>query len=576
MKRERGRVIPSAVSNTPPLSRRVRATALTACALTLVLALRLWFRSRSDFTFEDAFMFFRYAVQLHHGYGISWNPGGPHTFGLTSLPWLFAVWLATFFSSVAAHVLPALSTATGTLALILLATLFSRRATSPWLRHTEITFALIGLPLLLDRNFDISLTNGMETMLGLLLLTLFLDQTLRLIDRPTLPQSLILALLGVLAILTRPEALLPIALTPLCALPLLPRSRRIAPVALFFIVLTVLLAADLLFNRWYFGTPVPLAFYIKAVHGYEDYLWLLSPVGANLTFFGTASLAITAILLFARREHFRLLLVFLVPLAVILCYLLTVMQIMGVGARYYMPFLPFLLFPALFLVDRAFASGRSVVSFSFARLAVVGLALVLTSDQCAAHISGPISTLLAKRHRVWDPPVFAIDAEQQLPALSDPWPSYRAVARIAAELPLGGRLALTEVGIVGATATNVAMLDMAGLNNAVLARHHFDMDYIFSQQPDLIWLPNSDYTRSYGIFCTDPRLLRDYTVIADAFLFGIAVRKQSPFHDQILATIRPEFARLYPGADMSHHQVRSVSWNPNSTHTIDSLHAIQP
>ncbi len=567
---------PSAVSNTPPLSRRVRATALIACAVTLVLALRLCFRSRSEFTFEDAYMFFRYAVQLHHGFGISWNPGGPHTFGLTSLPWLFAVWTATFFSSAAAHVLPTLSTATGMLALLLLASLFSRRASSPWLCHAEITFALIGLPLLLDRNFDISLTNGMETMLGLLLITLFLDQTLRLIDHPSLPQSLVLALLGVLAVLTRPEALLPIALTPLCALPLLPRSRRLAPLALFFSVLTALLAADLLLNRWYFGTPVPLAFYIKAVHGYGDYIWLLNPVGANLTFFGTAALAIAAILLFARRRQLRLVLVFLVPLAAILLYLLSVMQIMGVGARYYMPFLPFLLFPALLLVDHTFASGRSVVPLSFARLAAVGLALVVTSDQCAAHIAGPVASLLAKRHRVWDPPVFAIAAEQPLPALADPWPSYRAVARIAAHLPPGSRLALTEVGIVGAAAPSVPMLDMAGLNNAFLARRHFDMDYIFAQQPDLIWLPNSDYTRSYGIFCTDPRLLRDYTVISDAFLFGIAVRKQSPFHDQILATIQPEFARLYPGIDMSRHQVRSVSWNPNPTHTIDSLHAIQP
>ena len=227
--------------------------------------------------------------------------------------------------------------------------------------------------------------------------------------------------------------------------------------SIFFTVLAVLLAGDLLFNRWYFGTPVPLAFYIKAVHGYEDYIWLLNPVGANLAFFGTATLAIAAVLLFAHRRQLRLLLVFLV----------------------------------------------------------------------------------------------------------------------AAQLPSGPHLALTEVGIVGAAAPRIPMLDMAGLNNAILA-HHFDMDYIFRQQPDLIWLPNYDYTRSYGIFCTDPRLQRDYTVISDAFLFGIAIRKQSPFYNQILAIVQPEFALLYPGLNMSHHQVRAVSWNPNPTHTIDSIHAIQP
>lgn len=521
-------------------------------------------------------MFFRYAVQLHHGFGISWNPGGPHTFGLTSLPWLLAVWLATFVSSVAPHVLPSLSVAVGMLALVLLAGLFSRRARSPWLQHPEITFALIGLPLLLDRNFDLSLTNGMETMLGLLLLTLFLNQVLRLIDHPTAAQSLLLAGFGVLAVLTRPEALLPIALTPLCALHLLPRARRLPLLAVFFTTLGSLLAADLLGNRWYFGTPVPLAFYIKAVGGYADYLWLLNPVAATLTFFGTAFLALAAILLFSRRADLGLLAVFLVPLAVILLYLLTVMQIMGVGARYYMPFLPFLLFPALLLLDRAFVSGRAVVSLSFVRLAAVGLVLALTTDQCAAHLAGPIGSLLAKRHHVWDPPVFSIRAEQPLPIFADPWPSYRAVAHIAAQLPPGSLLALTEVGVVGAAAPAVRMLDLAGLNNALLAHQHFNLDYIFAQQPDLIWLPNSDYTRSYGLFCTDPRLLRDYTVVPNAFLFGIAVRNSSPFHDRILHILEPEFARLYPGVSIARHQAQSVTWNPRPTHTIDSLHSTQP
>lgn len=578
----------SSISPALPLLPQARFIAFAACALTLVLALRLWSRSQSEFFFEDAYMFFRYAIHLHHGIGISWNPGGPHTFGLTSLPWLVVVWLGTFVSSTPMHLLPSLSITVGMVALFLLALLFSRRARSLWLRHVEITFPLVALPLLFTHGFDTSISNGMETMLGLLLITLFLDGTLRFIDHPDIPHSLTLALLAFLAVLTRPEAIIPVTLTAVCTLPLLPRSRRVAPLAVFFAVLASLLAADLLINRWYFGSPVPLAFFIKAVHGYDDYVWLLNPFAANLTFFAMASLAITAIVLFAHRRHLGLLLLFLLPLAAILLYLLTVLQIMGLGARYYVPFLPFLLFPALLLTDEAFASThlpdqasdpspiRSSLPLSFPRLAAVAVALILSNAQYAEHFFGPLGTVLARGHRVWDPPVFAIDADQQLPKFPDLWVSYRAVARIAAHLPPSSHIALTEVGIVGASAPEIHMLDMAGLNDAFLARHHFDVDYIFNQQPDAIWLPNTDYTRSYGIFCSDPRLLRDYTVFANAFLFGVAVRKQSLLYDQILATLQPEFAKLYPGIDMSRHQVRSVTWNPLPTHTVNSLHTVEP
>ena len=565
-------------SDSPKIPRTVRALALGACALTVLLALRLCLRARADFTYEDAYMFFRYAVQLRHGYGISWNPGGPHTFGLTSLPWLIVVWLGSFASSIPQHLLPSLSTATGMLALLLLTWLFSRRASSQWLRRLEITFPLVALPLLLEHHFDVSLTNGMETMLGLLFTTLFLYQVLNLIDRPSVLRSLGLALLALLVVLTRPEALLPIAVTPLCAIPLLPRHRRLSLLALFFSTLAILLAVDLFFNVRYFGTPVPLAFYIKAVHGYQDYVWLLNPFAANLSFFSIASPALLAIALFARRQDLRRLLLFLLPLAVLLLYLLTVMQIMGTGARYYAPFLPFLLLPALLLTDQALTLPPHPLAsrISFPRLAAAVLTLLLCNAQYADHIFGPLGTRLARHHHVWDPPTFAIAADQPLQSPRDPWPSYRAVARIAASLPPGSRLALTEVGLVGASSPQIDLLDMAGLNNDFLAHHHFNRDYIFNQHPDLIWLPHTDYTRSYGLFCTDPRLLRDYTVYADAFLFGIAVRKQSPFHDQVVAALEPEFARLYPGVEINHYQVRSVTWNPVSTRTIDSDHVIEP
>src|SRR5579875_1266864 len=40
---------------------------------------------------EDSFMLVRYANNLLHGHGLIWNPGGAHTYGLTSVFYIFPV-----------------------------------------------------------------------------------------------------------------------------------------------------------------------------------------------------------------------------------------------------------------------------------------------------------------------------------------------------------------------------------------------------------------------------------------------------------------------------------------------------
>src|SRR5439155_5917137 len=46
------------------------------------------------FPFDDTYITFRYAANLAHGFGIVWNPGGPHTEGYTNF--LYVLLLAPF------------------------------------------------------------------------------------------------------------------------------------------------------------------------------------------------------------------------------------------------------------------------------------------------------------------------------------------------------------------------------------------------------------------------------------------------------------------------------------------------
>src|ERR1700744_1385916 len=70
----------------------LRRLTLIAAALSVVLLAawlgRAWARLLS---FDDAYMFYRYATNLAHGLGISWNPDGVPTYGMTSQLWVFLI-----------------------------------------------------------------------------------------------------------------------------------------------------------------------------------------------------------------------------------------------------------------------------------------------------------------------------------------------------------------------------------------------------------------------------------------------------------------------------------------------------
>jgi len=115
--------------------------------------------------------------------------------------------------------------------------------------------------------------------------------------------------------------------------------------------------------------------------------------------------------------------------------------------------------------------------------------------------------------------------------------------------------------LLGALAPETNVLDMAGLNDPQIARNGFSMDYVLAAKPALIWFPHSDYTRIYGIFSSDPRLLGRYVLYAGAFDLGLAVRRDLPPDSPVVLAVKQVWSETYPGVDINRYVVQRVIWN---------------
>jgi hypothetical protein len=133
---------------------------------------------RTPLAFDDAYMFLRYAHNIRHGFGFSWNLDHHHTYGPTSLLWSFCVLLLSYLPTDPWTKLLLGSFVFSIAALFATAWAVSTNAQSPWLRSLLRTLALIAVPLAGTAVFEGNEFNGMETMLATTLCALFVGATL--------------------------------------------------------------------------------------------------------------------------------------------------------------------------------------------------------------------------------------------------------------------------------------------------------------------------------------------------------------------------------------------------------------
>lgn len=198
---------------------------------------------------DDAFIAYRYAANLAHGDGLSFNVG-EHVEGFSSLAWVLLVAVGVRFGLDAPFVSHVLALASGAAALVV--TDAYARATLP--ERYRLVAGVAPWILLSSTSFGVWATSGLETPLFVAVATLALYFDLK--ARPTAA-----AVASVLATLVRPDGVL-VAAVVLASGVLRGGPKRIrswAPALAYAAFLAALTA----FRLAYFGVPLPNTFYAK-------------------------------------------------------------------------------------------------------------------------------------------------------------------------------------------------------------------------------------------------------------------------------------------------------------------------
>jgi len=542
-----------------------RLLQMSLLGITVVWWLVLLLRSHGGQVFDDSFMFYRYALHLRSGLGLSWNLDGVPTYGMTSLLWSAVVVVFSFLPFSPAHSLALASWLCSGAALCATGVAVAKNSQSPVMRDLWIIVPLVSLSLLSVLIFDLNAVTGMETMLAFAMVSILAGLVLTQSQRKVSPE--LIGAVALLLFLVRPEsALAASVLISLAALVLPQVSIRSAlrSLSVFFggILLTLILA------KIYFHSFFPLSFYLKSAHAYEGYRTRWYPVTSALLFFRAGVLFLLLIAFLFRKHDWRLLAVTGIPLLLTVGYLCTVSQIMGFHSRYYLPYFPLLVIPAFLIFDARLSEdfvGAKQSVLSVPRLVAVMLVVGFVQYLLPQPLLFRLESLAEHRVLSYGDVGLNMNAKTTLPAIDYDRSMQLLADDIVASLPSGATIAASEVGYLGARVPHINVIDLAGLNDNEFALHGFSTNALIRRNPDLVWLPHNDYTYQRGILLTDPAFLDKYELYGGALNYGVAISKTSPYRSLLERQLNLVWQRLYPGLEPEDYLVQSVNWDRHIT-----------
>jgi arabinofuranosyltransferase len=468
--------------------------ALIPIAISLFVVLFAW-RAHSFwvFTLDDAFITLRYSKHMAAALEPAWNLGGEPVEGYTTALWMALLALGQALG------LEGLALAKGAGVLFACAATYCASQLAGTLAGsaTRPVHALaLATPFVMAAAYwpwPLHAVSGMETTLSALLLTLLFWLTVRVQLAASLepPLARALAVVALLAILTRPEAALACLVSlSLCLLRLPGQARRTLIRAL---VLCALLPGALYFGWRYarYRLLLPLSFYVKST-GQEPLAGLPDVIGFFLSFVRDQPLWGALAVLGATRQ--RALWAALAGAASLVVFFIFPAHIMAFEGRYLMP-----LFPLLSAL--AGAGAARALEWLCARATARG------RDANRLVLLSPLLLLLA----LWSFPV-------GLEARVRPWLEYGEGLRDAhmelghALREIGGpehSIALLDVGAVGYLA-DWFTIDTFGLNDPHVAlTRRSDISYVLDQQPELLVVVSSRKDRYEPLFEWELPLYRE-------------------------------------------------------------------
>jgi hypothetical protein len=256
--------------------------------------------------FDDEMISMRYAANLVHGYGLVWNPHGAHVEGFTNPLWVFIM--------VVFHLLPLSLAKMSLLVQLLAAGLGMVNLLIVWRLANSVSgskSASLVAVFLTAAYFPLNqwALRGTEVALLTPLLSLAALQAIETIEGGSPRWLWPLLAIGTL---TRLDLTAP-ALVIIAMVAFYDRGRRREHLIKGLGWLLVFLGAQLILNRWYYGSALPNTYYLK-VTGFPVWLRLYNGLLRASTFLrgiGAVLLLLTAAIVWLRRDA-----KVLIPLAV--------------------------------------------------------------------------------------------------------------------------------------------------------------------------------------------------------------------------------------------------------------------
>lgn len=495
---------------------------------------------------DDALMFARYAHNLDKTGVWSWNSGEPPVFGMTELVYGGLVWANGDRESNPIDAVQNTSTAYGLIWLffgvVLVISRFIATNRHKNLSHLLLMWGLLVLGLSAHTNLLHHFTSGMGTTTVLLYVTLYIALSQWAKYTPKFWIYAIVGIIGGLGFAVRPDVMLFTACVPL-SLFIFAKTDKDRRLALFMGIITIIiLVVQMLMAQFYFGSALPLPFFAKS-GGIDDGYLANQYVAVSIDQLGAYiySNRILIVLIvagiFANHKKFikRIGRVEIGLIAGMVGYIgyyaLFVTQIMPEHQRFYYPTLPIIIWLAcigvISLTERLY--GLLMILWQFLsqnlRLGMVMGVMVITTMS--------VSNTLYEAYR------FIYQHE-----ITDYPPHDARWYRLAQFADVDNiTVATTEVGAVAVANFSWRVIDLAGLNDTRFALSGFSADGLLNDyRPDLLYLPYPDYIEMIEAILIHPQFIQQYTYFTAGQVrlpMGVAIRKDSPYYDQLLTIASP-------------------------------------
>ncbi len=513
--------------------------------------------------YDDAYMFVRYADHFLSGYGIAWNPNGPHVYGVTSLLYFFIITILRWGTDLSiTDVLLVSSCTFGLTSIMILSIACARLSRSTSLHRRYVVWLAIFCPLLLANPLFVKISQmGMDTTLSLLC-NIFLGWSVLRIPAASRRISAVIwsAIAAYVAYFARPDNGLYCLLFPTLYVYLIckPKERYLL-LRVFAICWAIMIIIHTTITFAYFGDILPLSFYVKTPIGAHAHDWFfahtLGPLDLLSDFLHMTMPFGVALLLFARSDDSSFLAAILTPVAFTTGYYMILGSTGRTEPRLCAPSIAFLAFSAAITLDRRLYETKARhIEIKGVVVRCVWLVICTGLWLNRERLIEIYDTLYRGRQcRLDTERVGVVKAQRPLPVM-DWWDGIEAVAYVANHAPPGTKIALSEHGLIGAVAPEVILIDTTGLHDPFFAHYGFSVDALFARHPDLIWGPHFASLDRQKIL-ESPAFLKNYDYYADAFNYGIAIRRDSCYHDLLEDLVRDCWRKCYPGFRMEDYLV---------------------